>query len=300
MQAAEASSLIKGDAVPASRSRTERWRDCLRQVYERDGALEISIPAPRGDEAGASGFANDLIWRVRILSLSDDAIVVDQPSAAGRAVSIAPGVEIIAVLSIGQNRWMFRTKALSGGVGMAGAVRSLRLAMPTAVERCMRRNFFRASIAELSLPRVECWPLLEPSTVAAAEVANRALILDLIRSPRPVDTTEEPLILPEVGPRFTAKLMNVGGGGAGLLLSPQDVGAVDRTRLFWLRIDLTPQIPAPLGITARLVHTHVDSTQSMYAGLAFEWAFHPAHRDFVVQQITRYVELLQAPRAKAA
>jgi hypothetical protein len=237
---------------------------------------------------------------VRILNLSEDAITVEQPSAAGRSVTIAAGTQIVAVLSIGQNRWMFTSKSLGAGAGVAGGTRSLRLEMPTAVERCMRRNFFRASIAQLNLPRVECWPLLEPSTVAAAEVANRALILDLIQSPRPVDITAEPLILPEVGPRFTAQLMNVGGGGAGLLLSPGDVGAVDRTRLFWLRVNLTPQIPAPLGITGRLVHTHVDSSQNIYAGIAFEWAFHPAHREFVVQQITRYVELLQAPRAKAA
>ncbi len=55
-------------------------------------------------------------------------------------------------------------------------------------------------------------PLLEPSTVIAAETANRHRILD--RKPGTPDD-----LLPEVGPAFSAKLMNIGGGGVGLLVT---------------------------------------------------------------------------------
>ena len=51
------------------------------------------------------------------------------------------------------------------------------------------------------------------------------------------------------------------------------------------------------GFTARLVHTHVDSTQSLYAGMAFEWSFNPAHRDFVIEQICRCVAMIQREQA---
>jgi hypothetical protein len=284
--------------VPASRSRTERWRDCLRQVYERDGALEVSVPAPRtreGSTPSASALPpstpSDLIWRVRILDLREDRIVVEQPSAAGQWIELAPGTGIIAALSIGQNRWMFRTTVLQP---RERAARSVTLEMPEFVERCQRRSFFRVSAAELSLPTVDCWPLLDPTTVIAAEVANRAQILDLIQSPRAIDAGEEPLILPEVGPRFGARLMNLGGGGIGLMIDRTAAGALDKARMFWLRVNLMPQIPAPLGLTARMVHTHIDSSQNIYAGLAFEWSYHQSHREFVVQQITRYVRILQA------
>jgi hypothetical protein len=286
--------------VPASRSRTERWRECLRQVFERDGAIEISVPTSKagpGLQTDSGFHGADLIWRVRIVSLSDTEIVVEQPTAAGRPIELEAGIRLIAVLAIGQNRWMFHTRITSVAPGRP--VRTLRLVMPQTVERCQRRNFFRISTAELSLPAVDCWPLLDPTTVAAAEVANRAQIQDLIdvpahQLPSPED---EPLVLPEVGPRFNARLMNIGGGGAGLIIDHTDAAAADRPRLYWLRVNLMPQIPAPIGITARMVHTHIDSAQNLYAGMAFEWSFHVSHRDFVIEQICRYVAILQKQQA---
>jgi hypothetical protein len=277
-------------------------------VAERDGALEVTIAsdAPgRGADAlqQPAGTGADLIWRVRVLSLSDTEIIVEQPSAAGQSIEFVAGVRVVAAMSIGQNRWMFHTRVLgaakASGLGGRGP-RTMRLEMPEHVERCQRRNFYRMSTAELSLPHVECWALINPASVVSAEVANRALIMDLINGrggPMPQD---ESLTLPEVGPRFGARLMNLGGGGAGLMVDKSESAAADRARLYWIRVNLTPTIPAPIAMTARLVHTHLDSAQNLYAGMAFEWAFHMAHRDFVVEQITRYVMQLQKQQSKAA
>jgi hypothetical protein len=138
-------------------------------------------------------------------------------------------------------------------------------------------------------------------TVVAAEVANRALINALCESGVASETgAKEPILLPEVGPKFPARLMNVGGGGAGLIIAPGDTAAVDRARLYWIRIHLMPHVAAPLGITARLVHTHIDSTQSLYAGMAFEWSFNPGHHDFVVEQIGRCAQSIQRSQAARA
>jgi hypothetical protein len=256
-------------------------------VYERDGALEISVSRP---EEGGS----DLVWRVRLAGMSDEHLVIEQPSAAGQWIDLEPGVSIVAGIAIGQNRWMFHTRVLPRLKSFPP--RTVRLAAPTAVERCQRRNFFRISTVELNLPRVECWALLDPSSVVAAEVANRARIMDLVRGggrAPAADSGEDALTLPEVGPKFGALLMNVGGGGAGLLIDKADAPATERARLFWMRVNLTPIIPAPLGMTGRLVHTHIDSAQNLYAGMAFEWAFHPSHRDFVIDQIMGYAAALQ-------
>ena len=278
--------------MSASRSRTERWRECLQQVFERDGALEISI----ADSAPGTG-QSSLIWRVRILALNDREIVVEQPSALGQIIELGPDVEIVAGLAIGQNRWMFRTRTLGHAVrpGLHGRqIKALRLASPEVVERCQRRNFYRISTTELSLPPVECWPIVEPSSVIAAELANQAQILSYGQPGMAARlATDDPMVLPEVGPRFAARLVNIGGGGAGLVVDRQDAAAVDRTRLFWLRVNLTPQIPIPLGMTGRLAHTHLDSAQNVYAGIAFEFAFNPGHKQFVVHQICRYVAELQ-------
>jgi hypothetical protein len=94
--------------------------------------------------------------------------------------------------------------------------------------------------------------------------------------------------------------MNVGGGGLGLMVDKSEASAASRAKLVWLRVHLEPVIALPLGLTAKIVHTHIDSTQNLYAGLAFEFAFHQSHRDFVVEQIERYISRLQAPLRKAA
>src|SRR5262245_65159190 len=82
----------------------------------------------------------------------------------------------------------------------------------------------------------------------------------------------EPILLPDVGPLFTAKLVNMSGGGLGLRIGPSEAGAAERRPFLWLRVDLRPQIPVPIAVTARLVHTHIDSGQNLYAGMAFDFA----------------------------
>ncbi|MBL8962988.1 MAG: hypothetical protein KF787_06025 [Phycisphaeraceae bacterium] len=291
--------------MPASRSRTERWRDCLHQVYERGGGLELSFARDDGD-AGS-----DLVWRVRLLALGEDDLTVEAPNALGKSMRIEPGTAFIAAMAIGQNRWMFRTSVVSidhmrlGRGAMEQSV--LRLEMPDHVERCSRRSFYRMSTAQLRLPRVECWPLRDPATAIAPEIANRTLILDLqnqdVTGIRVGDRAAAPAMLPEVGPGFTASLVNVGGGGAGLIVDRQDAPALECVRTLWIRIDLRPDIPAPIAMTARCVHTHIDSGQNTYAGLAFDFGFNPGHREFVVSQISRYVQSISqraVPGKKAA
>lgn len=233
----------------------------------------------------------DLMWRVRLLNVTDTELLVDQPSAAGQPVVMAKNLELVALMTVGQNRWIFRTKTLGAAPLFPGARASgLRLAAPEKVERCYRRDFLRVSTAELRLPRVDCWQLLEPSSVVMAEAANKERILRAIQTGKVGG--DGPDILPEVGPRFSAQLMNVGGGGVGLLVGKDDAAAAGRTKLAWLRVHLEPHVPLGLGITAKLVHTHLDSGQNLYIGAAFEFAFNPSHREFVVNQIVRYVDAL--------
>lgn len=282
--------------MPASRSRTERWRECLDQILERGGGLELSIDRDQGPATADAPLDNhpaDLVWRVRLFRTTDDEIHVEQPSAMGQSMRFDAGTRVIIGMAIGQNRWMFKTTILSVDSGQPGRSPAvLRLRMPTVVERCQRRNFYRMSTAELRLPKAQCWPLLDPTTVVAAEIANRTQIMDLLNNSAgagPVSADTEPMVLPEVGPPFKAKLVNIGGGGAGLLVDRGESTGPDRSRLLWLRINLMPQIPAPIAVTARIAHVHLDSGQNNYLGLAFDFSFHPAHREFVVGQICRFV-----------
>lgn len=274
--------------MPANRSRTERWRESLHQIYERNGGLEISLARAPGADSGP-----DLLWRVRLLGITDQELLVEAPAAAGKSVSIAPGSNLVVVMAVGQNRWMFHSKVLGAGQG------TLRLVMPDRVERCQRRDFLRISTAAVNPARVQCWRLLDPSTVVAAEVANKGQVLDLengVGVP-PLDMNTETMLLPTVGPEFHARLLNIGGGGVGLLVDKSEASALDRCRYLWMKIDLRPEIPAPIGLTARLVHVHTDHEHNVYAGVAFEFSFNASHRDFVTSQIGRYVGAIQARHA---
>ena len=287
--------------MPAHRSRTERWRECLQQIYERGGGIEFSIDrckVPASGEAGHDMCIPDLMWRVRVIGLSETEILVENPGAAGASLPFADDCGVIGVLAVGQNRWMFHSKLLGPNDGPSpwgGNVSGLRLAMPTKVERCHRRDFTRVSTAELHLPKVECWQLLNPMSIGPAEAANRVSIHALQSGTGTAGST----LLPDVGPAFGAQLLNIGVGGVGLIFSKEEASAADRARMMWLRLDLRPVIAAPIALTARVVHKHIDSSQNLIVGAAFDFSFNQSHRDFVVEQIVRYVNTIM-PQAKAA
>ncbi|MBX3407507.1 MAG: hypothetical protein KF869_12175 [Phycisphaeraceae bacterium] len=268
----------------------------MHRLYERNGALEISVrPASGRAEEGA-----DVVWRVRMLALSDDAIVVEQPAVFGEGVDIRPGVELIGAMTVGQNRWMFHTRVLAVKPGPDGD--RLVLKMPELVERCTRRGFFRISTAELRLPAVQCWPLNDPLSVIAAETANRIRITDMMEGDGPATTeageSAENILLPDVGPAFTSRLLNLSGGGLGLLVNHEDIQTATARPYLWIRMDLRPLIPEPVAVTARIAHSHIDSTQSLYLGLAFDFAANPGHRQFVADLFGEYLHELQRRQSR--
>lgn len=283
--------------MPARRSRTERFRDSLLQIKERRGGLEIGLPPVEG---GAP--ATDVLWRVRLLDVTDDEMIVEQPGAAGQTLSFDDGLDLVGVMTIGQNRWMFHTRTLGPATFPASrhAIAALRLTIPEGVERCQRRAFYRMSTAELSLPSVRCWPVLDPMTLAAAEATNRAQVMDAAEHDQ-VGTASaegEPIMLPEVGPGFRALLNNISAGGIGLVVDPDDASGVDSSRLVWLCVDLRPHVAAPLAMTAKVVHSHRDSDQRLHVGCSFDFAFNPEHRLFIVDQVGRYIARAMASRAR--
>lgn len=296
--------------VPASRSRTENWRDCLAKIQDRGGALEISIARTPVWVPGVTPEplepTSDVVWRVRVITVRPDGVLVEAPGAFGQTISIRPGVALVGAMTVGQNRWMFHSKVIAQQNDTRG-IAQLLLALPDGVERCTRRSFYRISSANLELPDIQCWPLLDPTSVVAAEAANRSQIKDAIaaRQGAPVpapSTPDEPILLPDVGPMFHAKLLNISGGGLGIRVTAAEAAAAQRRPHIWLRLDLRPHIPIPVAVTARVAHTHIDSMQELHTGLAFDFSFNAEHRRFVVDLFAKYMQQIesgQLTRAKA-
>lgn len=281
--------------MPANRSRTTGWRRCLRQIQERNGSLEIAIS--REYEEGRDG--QHLIWRVRLLDVSASEVVIEQPMTLGQLIRIGQGVELVAIIAIGQNRWMFTTTNLGFQdfrLNEHKSVPAMRLVLPSTVERCQRRNYYRVETAALRLPEVEIWPLLDPRSVVLAERANELKVqaekvsAELLAPGEAVGDTE---VMPEVGPRFAAALVNIGGGGVGLNVSGEFAHNLARHKLFWIRISLPPELEHPICVTGKVVHTHMESNQSVYAGVSFDFSFNPDHQRFVADQICKYIAVQQ-------
>ncbi|MFM7259437.1 MAG: flagellar brake protein, partial [bacterium] len=235
--------------MPASRSRTTEWRRSLEQLRGREGAIEIAVARDGTDDEAVLGAA-DIVWRVRVLDINDSEIAVDLPFALGRAVELPNGTEIVAAIAIGQNRWMFRTKVLGAWQSRAPYPRShraVRLALPDHVERCLRRST-RVDVAAINLPKVELWPLLEPRSVLPAQRASEIAFRAALAGEKPMAPSDD--LLPTVGPGFTATLVNLGGGGLGVLVEPQDAASLSRHRLFWIRFTLCEITPVPVCCAA--------------------------------------------------
>jgi c-di-GMP-binding flagellar brake protein YcgR len=282
--------------VPARRSRTNEWRRCLREILDRKGAIEIAVL--RRYEDGEPG--SHLIWRVHLLDIRDHEIVVEQPAALGRTIHLQPGVELVAIISIGQNRWMFTSRNLGHESFKTDRheISALRIGLPDRVQRCQRRSYYRVNTASLSLPRVEMWPLLDPKTVLLAERANE-LQFETIDTSGSAPAGEGGMklidedVMPDVGPRFSGSLVNVGGGGMGIVVEPDEAQALQRHKVFWLRFQLDPEVSTPICATGKLVHTHIQSNQATYAGISFDFTFNPGHHRFVVDQIARHISVQQ-------
>lgn len=273
--------------MPAARSRTNEWRRSLEDLCQKGGSLEVAIA--RDDARG-----HDLVWRLRILEVRDTGIVVENPGAFGRTLPLHIGTRLMAFIVIGQNRWEFRTavtEELLPGKYPEARHGAARLAMPEHVERCMRRHA-RFDAGPLELTPVDVWPLLDPKSVVAAERANELAFAASVEG-KDIPSSDDESLFPNIGPKFTAHVANIGGGGAGLVVEHDQAGLLSRHRLFWLRLQLGDGSPVPLVATGKLVHTHIDSAQRTYAGLSFDFTFNPAHQKTVAEQVERSIRTLE-------
>ncbi len=279
--------------MPARRSRTERWQESLRELAGRRGPIEISIPAHQ---------AKSLNWRVRLLDIRGNRLIVEQPITLGRRVPVSVGASIVGGISIGQNRWMFTTAVLAAGEQTIGGrpQHVLELLMPEEVERCQRRSFYRISTAALDLPEVACAALGDPGEAVPLQVATRAAILDASGSATTPDAETLGLASPSTGLTGHGELLNIGGGGACLRMPPSCGSLLDRPSYFLLTLDLTPSVPLPLPITAKLAHTRIDSSQSTQAGFSFDFSQNQGYEPFVSEVICRYIAGLQSDFREAA
>jgi len=300
--------LSGGLHVPAHRSRTENWRQCLEQIGERAGAIELAarpgataLDAPTASSASPTpiGPRLDIVWRVKVLDVGQKELLVSSPGAAGQRVELSSLLPLMASYVIGQNRWAFATTVMGTRPAPARSMDGIGIALslPSSVSRCPRRSSERLSTSSFNLPEVDCWPVLNPDTIAPAEAANRAMLTRLwTRADAPASSSTEPMIehaMPEVGPRVTARLVNISGGGVGLSMTPESHSAIDRSAFTFVRLRLAPHVPAPLCMTVRRAHAKLESDGMIHVGCALDYTWSPDSQRFIAELFARYMSCVQ-------
>jgi hypothetical protein len=284
--------------VPANRSRTENFLQNLRDIAERSGPAEVRF---LGDGDGLASPVARVPWRVQLLRVEPSRLLISTPSAAGQTMPVNTGSALSVVYAIGQNRWTFQSRVL--GSGISGDRSWLALEMPTSVSRCARRLDERATTMGQEAS-IRCWPLLDPTSARLAEVACAIRYAQTTRLPGmngPTLVSEDPM--PDVGPELSAALLNISGGGLGLRVRQEHAVVLDRHAFLFARLQIQGALPAPLAMTLRRVHSHLDSSGLVYVGCAFEFAFHAEHQRFLADAMASCIRALQGaitPRRSVA
>lgn len=275
--------------MPAFRSRTLHWRRVLGQLASRGGSIEVAF-SPASDVPATSGsaVAADFVWRLKIVQLDEAWIEVEAPEVLHRTVPVAVGTRVVAAIVVGPNRWMFRSECLAGTPWRIGSMRqggTIRIRMPEEVART-RRAHLRVETASIELPTVRAWALLEPGSVRPVQ-RSLALAAEQIAQGQPLAGApwHDETVRPTLGPEFAATLVNIGGGGAGLRLSPSDASVLGPSRLLWLHVDLRPDSSLPLCVAARVAHLHLEASGATYAGVAFDFTADSSHAQLVARQV---------------
>jgi hypothetical protein len=167
----------------------------------------------------------------------------------GAKVNLEPGTRLIGVMAVGQNRWMFHTEVKS--TADSPDPQASRVAWssrcPIASSGAPDVGSSGSRPSNSNWPNARCWPLIDPASAVAAEVASRTHVLELIDIGQDVDEGGDEVLDRAAGrpgsmsaSGFRATVQNIGGGGLGLKVPREDRSAVESSKLYWTRLDLRP------------------------------------------------------------
>lgn len=219
----------------------------LDAMVKRDGSIEITPVV--GDDEGPPPTA-----RVRLLVRNDKGMVIDRPIGMAFLRHMEKGTRLNALVAEGADRWQFSSTILGAvtyRLNDATEVPAIAITLERNVRSAQRREFFRVTIGNVAVKTV----LMTPNNAERKQAAT-----DDVDGIKP----------------FEAKLINIGGGGIGVL-TPQ---RVDWQLPLIRHYDCTLRLPTrnePLIVPAEVVRLEAQEDGTSYMGLHFTFAT-PADR----------------------
>lgn len=248
------------------------WYEKLGAICQRGGVVEMTDVAPSGRDRLAP------THRVRLLACTPEEIVVEMPRGGDAGVYLEPGSTLRILLVDAVGRWEFNTLVTGARIypsGREGRTMGLRLAPPSTVRSAQRRSYFRVSTESMAIKLVRLVPV-EPAKPASAA-----------HDPQE-HHPDSPLFPPQA---FTARLLNIGGGGIGVQAPARVAAQVNVVQRYACRLEL-PILSEPLEAPVRVVHRAPVDGGAHYLGLRFDQE-DPAERRKCIDEICRFTAWMQ-------
>lgn len=270
-----------------------RWDRLIREAIARDAVIDLAPIESQGvgshivvrSEADYES-ADRPVWRVRLLTIDQNTLLVDRPTIAQHPVTVHPGTILQGLLVDGDSRWSFMTRVIESTrvqINEDHHLSGLRLAWPINFQTAQRRDFFRVDVAGAELPPVRAIELKDVDAAIAYEKHERLLHRLIGRENEPVPAAPP---MPETGRAFSGRAIDLSGGGMCLSVDVEAEPLLELLPLLWIRIAL-PHMPRELHLTARVTHWHRDG-ERLLLGLAFCHSGDAEQRAFVADLVCRF------------
>lgn len=209
-------------------------------------------------------------FRTRVINAGDNGMVLQRPLQAEAAGCFHPRaiVSVLVIDAEGQ-RWELISRvqrSMKVKLNEKSDTPALLLNFPHELRSGQRRSFYRVATRASELDSI----LLVPQ-----DCEHR----DGVPEKQQVKS-------------FNAALLNISGGGAGVLAPPEMREQLSRTRYYTCRITL-PVLGFPMMIPICIVHREILEDGQTYLGLAFDFDDDRGDRDRIVDEVCRFATHLQ-------
>ena len=214
----------------------EARHDLLTEACNRNAAAELHFDGEEGARVTA---------RVRLLRLEPELVLTDRPQSMGKPMVLKPRQPMLVHFPLGGVRYAFRTRVVRCHcpvrLNATQQVAGIALAMPSEVLEQQRRADFRLSLSGCEVIQAEVH-------FGSPEGGGSA----------PIDAL-----------RFSTRLINISGGGVGLLVDAQEVRKWILRDTFFVSFCL-PDVEGEFRMMAELQHERrIRERSSAVAGFKF-------------------------------
>lgn len=219
--------------------------EILDSLVKRDGSVEITPILGKDDQIPPTA-------RVRLLARTGKGMVIDRPLGQAFTRHMVEGTRLHVLVADGPDRWEFHTTVLGTiqyRLNDATEVPAIAIGSVGSVRSAQRREYFRVTIGSVLVKSVRLTPVLSDAQTQTG--------------------TDEAAGMQDVKP-FDAKLINIGGGGIGVITPQRVAWQLPLVRRYQCSLPL-PTRNTPVVIPADVVRLEEQEDGTTYMGLQFDF-----------------------------